>query len=137
MSTETEQRSLPLPGSALRSGVATGASILAVSGAAAIAGAYLAHEFGRNALTDGFLAAYSVYLVIVLAAQAFRLVIVPDLTRAAAEGRLTAEIVSYASALVAIALPLTAITFALSQQLGDLLTGTLPPQSASMAARAI
>ena len=35
--------------------------------------------------------------------------IVPDLTRAAADGRLTAEFVSYASALLAIALPPTAI----------------------------
>src|SRR5438093_12536903 len=110
MSVESRQTSLPLGGSAVRSGVATGASILAVSGAAAIAGAYLAHEFGRNARTDGFLAAYSVYLVIVLAAQAFRLVIVPDLTRASAGGRLTAEFVSYASALLAIAVPASILT---------------------------
>jgi hypothetical protein len=137
MSVGTQKPSRGLRGSAVQSGLATGASVLTVSGAAALAGAYLAHKFGRNALTDGFLAAYSVYLVIVLAAQAFRLVIVPDLTRAAAAGRLTAEIVSYASALLAIALPLTAITFALSDQLGDLLTGTLPPQSASIASRAI
>ena len=45
--------------------------------------------------------------------------IVPDLTRAAADGRLTAEFVSYASALLAIALPLTSLTFALSRPLGD------------------
>src|SRR4051794_7788830 len=70
MSAESRQPSLPLRRSAIRSGVATGASILAVSGAAAIAGAYLAHKFGRDARTDGFLAAYSVYLVLVLAAAA-------------------------------------------------------------------
>src|SRR5215208_3273237 len=105
MSAETGQTSLPLRRSALRSGVATGASILTGSAAAAIAGAYLAHKFGRDAQTDGFLAAYGVYLVIVLAAQAFRLVIVPDLTRAAQEDRLPAEFVSYASVLLTIAVP--------------------------------
>jgi hypothetical protein len=137
MSAETQQPSLPIRGNALRSGVATGASILAVSGAAAIAGAYLAHEFGRDARTDGFLAAYSVYLVIVLAAQAFRLVIVPDLTRASAGGRLTAEFVSYASALLAIAVPASVVAIAFSHQLGDLLTGTLPSVASSSASRAI
>ena len=137
MSAESRQPSLPLRGSAIRSGVATGASILAVSGAAAVAGAYLAHKFGRDARTDGFLAAYGVYLVIVLAAQAFRLVIVPDLTRAARDERLPAEFVSYASALLVIALPATLVTLVLSHPLGDLLTGTLPPEAASIAARAI
>ena len=48
MSVEIEQPSLPLRRSAVRSGVATGVSILAVSGAAALAGAYLAHKFGRE-----------------------------------------------------------------------------------------
>src|SRR6266571_1869626 len=71
--------------SALRSGALTGLAQIVIALAAAGAGALLAHKFGRNAETDGFLAAYGVYLVLVLAAQAFRLVVVPDLTRAAAE----------------------------------------------------
>ncbi len=71
MESESPQSSLPRRGSAVRSGLATGISTLAVSGSAALAGAYLAHKFGRNAETDGFLAAYGVYLVLVLAAQAF------------------------------------------------------------------
>ena len=53
MTVEIEQPSLPLRRSALRSGVATGVSTLTVSGAAALAGAYLAHEFGRNAGPTG------------------------------------------------------------------------------------
>src|SRR5215208_4775292 len=113
MSAETGQTSLPLRRSALRSGVATGASILTGSASAAVAGAYLAHKFGRDARTDGFLAAHGVYLVIVLAAQAFRLVIVPDLTRAAAGGRLAAEFASYASALLTIAVPVSVLTILL------------------------
>jgi peptidoglycan biosynthesis protein MviN/MurJ (putative lipid II flippase) len=111
--------------------------VLTVSGSAAIAGAYLAHKFGRNAETDGFLSAYGVYLVIVLAAQAFRLVIVPDLTRAAADGRLKAEFVSYAWAFLAVAVPVTALTILFHHQLGEALTGTLPEVSAAIAGRAL
>ena len=73
----------------------------------------------------------------ILAAQAFRLVIVPDLTRASAAGRLTAEFVSYASALLAIAVPATIGTVVFSRQFGDVLTGTLPPVAATVASRAI
>lgn len=137
MTIESRQPSHPFRGSALRSGFATGVSILAVSGAAALAGAYLAHKFGRDARTDGFLAAYSVYLVIVLTAQASRLVIVPDLTRAAAEGRLPAEFASYASALLIVAVPASVLTIAFSGPLGELLTGQLPHESASIASSAL
>src|ERR1041384_7833584 len=137
MSAESRQPSLQLRGSAIRSGLATGASLLAVSGAAAVAGAYLAHKFGRDARTDGFLAAYSVYLVIVLAAQAFRLVLVPHPPRAARDARLPAEFVSYATALLAIALPAIVVTLVFSHLLGDILTGNLPPEAASIASRAI
>ncbi len=137
MSAEIQKPSLPVRPSAFRSGVATGTSILAVSGAAAVAGAYLAHKFGRDARTDGFLAAYSVYLVIVLTAQAFRLVIVPDLTRASADSRLPAEFVSYASAVLAIAVPVSLLTGVLSHPFGHLLTGTLPPEAASIASRGL
>jgi O-antigen/teichoic acid export membrane protein len=137
MTVEIEQPSLPLRRSALRSGVATGVSILTVSGAAALAGAYLAHEFGRNARTDGFLAAYGVYLVIVLAAQAFRLVIVPDLTRASAHDRLPPEFASYASALLALGVPCSLLAALFADELGDLLTGNLPASAASIASSAL
>jgi hypothetical protein len=63
--------------SAVRSGAYTGLSYVALSLAAAVAGAFLAHKFGRNDKTDGFMAAYGVYLVLVLGAQAFRMVVVP------------------------------------------------------------
>ena len=48
-------------------------------------------------------AAYGVYLVLVLGAQAFRMVVVPDLTRAEAEGRLGSEFRAYALAFLAVA----------------------------------
>src|SRR2546421_1853873 len=120
--------------SAVRSGVVTGLSNLAISGSAAVAAAYLAHEFGRGAETDGFLAAYGIYLVLVLGAQAFRLVAVPDLTRAAAEDRLAAEARSYALAFLVLAVPVSVAAALLSHPIGEAITGAVPPPAAEVAA---
>jgi len=123
--------------SAVRSGAFTGLSYVTLSLAAAVAGAFLAHKFGRNRETDGFLAAYGVYLVLVLGAQAFRMVVVPDLTRAEAEGRLGSEFRAYALAFLAVAVPATVLTAAFSHFWGELITGRLPAQSAAVAAQAL
>jgi hypothetical protein len=123
--------------SALRSGALTGLAQIVLALAAAGAGALLAHKFGRTSETDGFLGAYGVYLVLVLAAQAFRMVVVPDLTRAAAEGRLGGESRAYALAFLALAVPVCVLVAVFSQPLGDLITGNLPPSSAHVAGRAL
>ena len=123
--------------SALRSGALTGLAQIVLALAAAGAGALLAHKFGRTAETDGFLGAYGVYLVLVLAAQAFRMVVVPDLTRAAAEGRLGGESRAYALAFLALAVPVCVLVAVFSRPLGDLITGNLPPSSAHVAGRAL
>src|SRR5205807_2718573 len=123
--------------SAVRSGAFTGLSYVALSLAAAAAGAFLAHKFGRNLKTDGFMAAYGVYLVLVLGAQAFRMVVVPDLTRAEAEGRLGAEFRAYAVAFLAVAVPATALTVAFAGFFGEVVTGRLPHESAAIAADAL
>jgi hypothetical protein len=123
--------------SALRSGVLTGLAQIVIALAAAGAGALLAQKFGRSAETDGFLAAYGVYLVLVLAAQAFRMVVVPDLTRAAADGRLAGESLAYARAFLALAVPVSILVAVFSGPLGDLITGTLPERSAHIAGRAL
>lgn len=123
--------------SALRSGALTGLAQIVLALAAAGAGALLAQKFGRNAETDGFLGAYGVYLVLVLAAQAFRLVVVPDLTRAAAEGRLGAESRAYAAAFLLLAVPVSALVAVFSASLGDLISGNLPPRAADVAGRAL
>jgi hypothetical protein len=115
----------------------TGTAQIVISFAAAGAGALLAHKFGRSAETDGFLSAYGVYLVLVLAAQAFRMVVVPDLTRAAAEGRLGGESRAYAIAFLALAVPASALVAVFSGPLGDLITGNLPPASAHVAGRSL
>jgi peptidoglycan biosynthesis protein MviN/MurJ (putative lipid II flippase) len=121
----------------LRSGLATGLSFLALSASGALAGVYLAHKFGRNARTDGFMGAYGVYLVLVLGAQAFRMVVVPDLTRAEAEGRLREEFRAYVVAFVALAVPVSAVVIAFHGFFGDLITGRLPHTSAVIAGRAL
>ena len=123
--------------SAVRSGAFTGLSYVILSLAAAVAGAFLAHKFGRSSETDGFMAAYGVYLVLVLGAQAFRMVVVPDLTRAEAEGRLGSEFRAYALAFLAVAVPATIITAAFPDFWGELITGRLPEESAAVAADAL
>jgi O-antigen/teichoic acid export membrane protein len=123
--------------SAVRSGLLTGLSYLTLSGAGALAGVYLAHKFGRDAETDGFMAAYGVYLVLVLGAQAFRMVVVPDLTRAEAEGRLAAEFRAYAAAFLAVAVPASVVVAGFQGFFGELITGRLPAASADIAGRAL
>src|SRR6266571_1810519 len=119
--------------SALRSGALTGLAQVVLALAAAGAGALLAQKFGRSAETDGFLSASGVYLVLVLAAQAFRMVVVPDLTRAAEAGRLGAESRAFAFAFLLLAVPVSALVAIFSGRLGDLITGNLPPRAADVA----
>lgn len=121
--------------SALRSGLATGLAQVMLSLAAAGAGALLAQKFGRNAKTDGFLAAYAVYTLLVLAAQAFRLVVVPDLTRAAAAGRLGGESRAFAIAFLALAVPVSILVAVFAHPLGELIAGNTT--AARIAARAL
>jgi peptidoglycan biosynthesis protein MviN/MurJ (putative lipid II flippase) len=135
---DEETKTSPFRGqSAVRSGFLTGLSYLVLSGSGALAGVYLAHKFGRNAKTDGFMAAYGVYLVLVLGAQAFRMVVVPDLTRAEAEGRLGAEFGAYVVAFVMLAVPVSVLVALFQGFLGEVVTGRLPHQSAVIAGRAL
>ncbi len=123
--------------SAVRSGLLTGLSYVTLAASGAAAGVYLAHKFGRNDRTDGFMAAYGVYLVLVLGAQAFRMVVTPDLTRAAAERRLGTEFAEYALAFLALGVPVIAVVLAFPVLFGDLITGRLPHSSAVLAGNAL
>ncbi|MFO7573295.1 MAG: hypothetical protein R6W48_11955 [Gaiellaceae bacterium] len=68
----------------LGSAALTAASLLVVTGFAGIVGIVIAREFGRTEETDGFFAAYGVFVVVVLAAQAIRIAVIPALTHEAA-----------------------------------------------------
>jgi len=108
-----------------------------MSGTAAAVAAILAQKFGHTAATDGFFAAYGVYLVLVLAAQSFRLVILPELTRAAEEARLGAETRAYIVSVAALAVAASVLVILLRHPLGAAVTGSLPDESAHVAAGAL
>jgi hypothetical protein len=113
----------------------TGLGQLLQSAAGAAAAILLAHRFGRTAETDGFLAAYGVYLVLALAAQSFRLVVVPTLTRSSVEGTLAGETRAWAVAFLVLSVPVSVLAIALRHPIGDALTNNAV--SAHEASRAI
>jgi hypothetical protein len=106
-------------------------------GLAAVVGIVIAREFGRGADTDGFFAAYGLFVVLVLAASAFRLVVLPGLARAAAAGRLAGEVVAYALTLGVLALPAVLVALLAPGWLAGLLTGSLPDAAQDTAADAL
>jgi hypothetical protein len=97
--------------------------MLVVSGIAAGIGVVIAREFGRSAETDGLLAAYGVFVVIVIAAQAIRLAVLPSLARARDESRLASDLAGFGVALVVIAVPLVLVAELGATWLAGLLTG--------------
>lgn len=132
----TLRKSIPLTGrGALLNVLLTAASTVVVAGSAAGAATLLAHEFGRNSSTDGFFGAYGVYLVLGIAAQAFRLVVAPELARAAAAGRLGEEARSWLAAFLLLAVAVTVAVVALAGPIGAALTGD--PVAAHVASQAI
>jgi putative peptidoglycan lipid II flippase len=112
----------PGPGS-LASAALTAASTLVVAAFAAVVGVIIAREFGRTDETDGFFAAYGVFLVIVLAAQAIRISVLPSLARARSEGRLAGETMGFAIAIAVVAVPVLVATELAAGPIADLLTG--------------
>lgn len=83
----------------ISSGILTGISTAAVSGSAAVAGVILSRKFGHGVKTDGFFAAYPLYLAVVLVASVVRIVALPRFVRARADRRLAAETGVWVSAL--------------------------------------
>jgi hypothetical protein len=109
--------------SAVRSGLVTGVSIAAVSGSAAVAGAILSRKFGHGVKTDGFFAAYAVYVALVLVANALRVVVLPSFARARDAGRLGAEVGTWSVALAIPLVPAVVISIAASDAVAGALTG--------------
>jgi hypothetical protein len=91
---------------ALHSGLLTGLSTAVVSGTAAAVAVVLSRKFGHGVQTDGFFAAYGIYLAVVLVTSVVRVVALPRFVRAAADDRLGAEVGVWLAALAA---PLAAI----------------------------
>ncbi len=111
------------PGS-LTSAALTAVSTLVVTGFAAVVGVIIAHEFGRTDETDGFFAAYGVFIVIVLASQAVRVAVLPSLARAREERRLAGAVAGFATALAVVAVPLLAVGYLAAGSIAEVLTGS-------------
>jgi O-antigen/teichoic acid export membrane protein len=92
-------------------------------GLAAVVGVIIARELGRTSETDGFFAAYGVFLVLAIAATAARIVLLPPLARARDERRLVGETVGFAMALMWIAVPLLAVAIVAADGIASVLTG--------------
>ena len=107
----------------LASAALTAASTLVVSAFAAIIGVIIAREFGRTDETDGFFAAYGLFIVIALAAQSIRIAVLPALSRARDERRLAGNIAGFAIALAVVAVPLLLLAEFVADPLAGLLTG--------------
>jgi peptidoglycan biosynthesis protein MviN/MurJ (putative lipid II flippase) len=107
----------------LATGALTASSMLVVSGVAAAVGVVIAREFGLTQETDGLLAAYSVFIVIAIAAQAIRVALLPRLARAHQESRLAGDLAGFAVALVVIAVPLVLVAELGASFVARLLTG--------------
>ena len=94
-----------------------------MSGFAALVGVLIAREFGRTDETDGFFAAYGVFVVVVTASQAIRVAVLPSLARAQEERRLASTAVGFATALALVGLPLVLVALLAADPLAALLTG--------------
>jgi hypothetical protein len=111
------------------------ATALAVqAGLAAVVGVIIAREFGRTAETDGFFAAYAVFIVLALAANSIRVVVLPPLALARDERRLGQEAAAWAVALALLSIPLLIVAIALAGPIADLLTGFGPSEARAAAA---
>lgn len=120
-----------------KAGLLTALSQATVMGLSGFIGIVIAREFGRGAETDGFFAAFGLFVVLVLGAAAFRLVVLPDLARASDIGRLRPEAWGYAVALALLALPALAVSLLAPDWLAAQVTGSLPDEAQRTAARAL
>lgn len=106
----------------MSSGILTGVSTAAVSGSAAVLGVILSRKFGHGVKTDGFFAAYVLYLALVLVASSVRVIVLPRFAAAQAEGRLEREVGSWAAALTAPLLACVVVAIAWSHGVASALT---------------
>ena len=90
----------------LATGAVTALALAVQTGLAAVVGVIIAQKLGRTAETDGFFAAYGVFIVLALAATAVRVTLLPNLARARQARRLSSETASYAVAVGMVTVPL-------------------------------
>jgi hypothetical protein len=121
----------------LGSGAVTAVALAVQTGLAAVVGVVIARDFGRTAETDGFFASYGVFIVVVLAATAIRVAVLPPLARARSDERLGSEVAAYASTLSLLAVPLLAAAVFAAHPFAWLLTGNGPAGARHIAAQTL
>ncbi len=121
----------------LASGAVTALAIVVQSGLAAVVGILIARKLGRGAETDGFFAAYGVFIVLGLAATAMRVTLLPPLARARAAGRLASETAAYAATVGLVGLPVLVVVVLAARPIADVLTGSGPTEAIDAAAEAL
>jgi hypothetical protein len=102
-----------------------------VSASAALAGAILSRKFGHGVRTDGFFAAYAVYVSLVLVASALRVVVLPEFARARAAGVLGREVGSWVLALAVPLVPAVAVAVLAPHAVAGLLTSSSAARSSA------
>jgi hypothetical protein len=102
-----------------------------VSVSAALAGAILSRKFGHGVETDGFFAAYAVYVAVVLVASALRVVVLPEFARAQASGSVGREVGSWGLALAVPLLPAVAVAIAAPDRVAGALTSNSQAQASA------
>ena len=121
----------------LATGAVTALGIAVQTGLAAVVGVIIARKLGRTAETDGFFAAYGVFIVLALAATAMRVTLLPPLARAREARRLSSETASYGLAVGAVTAPLLVVTVLAARPIAELLTGFGPDAAVDAAAAAL
>ncbi len=107
----------------LGSGAVTAVALVVQTGLAAAVGIVLGREFGRGAVTDGFFAAYGVFVVVVLAANAIRVTVLPAFARARRDERLGQDVAAYGLTLASLSLPLLVVGVLAAGPIAGVLTG--------------
>ena len=131
------KRPTPAGLGSLATGAVTALGIAVQTGLAAIVGVVIARKLGRTAETDGFFAAYGVFIVLALAATAVRVTVLPPLARAREAGRLSSETASYAAAVGVVAVPLLLVVVVAARPIAEVLTGFGPDAAVDAAAGAL
>jgi hypothetical protein len=96
-------------------------------------GVILARKFGHGVKTDGFFAAYGVYLGLVLVASSLRVIVLPRFVAARTAGRLAAVVGTWAAALAAPLVLVTVVAVVSPHAIASVLTSN--PAAQGYAAR--
>ena len=88
-----------------------------------VLGFVVGRVLGRSEETDGFFAAYAVFMVLSLAASSARLVVLPSFASAREVGRLAQEMLASFAALGLVFVPATVVVLVARHPLAELLTG--------------